>query len=352
MHDSRTTAPPQVQDPFGAPAESRPARTVWFHRSHGRLYGGHIKHSHYFGHVVRMTGFRPKISFSGEEQPDDPSARECRRLWPDAGTAVAGSWDPAPDDVLFLAGADWGYLNERRLETLPNPRINLIQHVRHAQENTAPRLYRYLGERAVRICVSQEVADAITATGRVNGPVLVIPNGIDMTPFAPTGSGSPADFDRRRQRITIAGYKSPNLARALSAKLGAEGIEHRLVLDFRDRSEFLRLLRESRIAVCLPRAEEGFYLPALEAMAAGCIVVTTDCIGNRGFCRHGTNSLIAERTLESLLRTLRRAVAMSAMERAHLHRHGRDMALEHSLERERSRFHAILRDIDRLWRTG
>ena len=106
MHGSRTTALPQEPDPFGTPAESRPARTVWFHRSHGRLYGGHIKHSHYFGHVARMTGFRPKISFSGEEQPDDPSARECRRLWPDAGTTVTGSWDPATDDVLFLACID------------------------------------------------------------------------------------------------------------------------------------------------------------------------------------------------------------------------------------------------------
>ena len=51
---------------------------------------------------------------------------------------------------------------------------------------------------------------------------------------------------------------------------------------------------------CLPRAEEGFYLPALEAMASGCLVVTLDCIGNRGFRRHDDNCLVAESSPESL----------------------------------------------------
>lgn len=321
-------------------------RTVWFHRDYVRLFGGHVKHSHYFDHVRRIAGFAPRITFSAEPS-NESQARERRRLWPAGNGVMAERWEPADRDVLFLAGVDWRHLYGSGLETLANPRINLVQHVRHAHEGTE--LYRYLSERAVRICVSQEVADAISATGRTNGPVLTIPNGIDVTPFGSEGGGSPAGFDERRRPVTIVGYKSPALARTLSERLGAANIEHLLVCEFLDRSAFLALLGESRVAVCLPREREGFYLPALEAMASGCLVVTLDCIGNRGFCRHDANCLVAGHDPESLFRATKRALALGAAERGRMHRQARDTAAEHSLEAERSRFHAVLGDIDRLW---
>ena len=322
-------------------------RTVWFYRDYVRLYGGHVKHSHYFDHVRRMPDFAPKITFSGEPS-SDLQARERQRLWPAGDGIMARRWEPAGDDVLFLAGVDWRYLFESGLETLANPRINFIQHVRHAHENTE--LHRYLSERAIRICVSQEVADAISATGRTHGPVLTIPNGIDVPPFRSVEDGSPAGFDQRRQPVTIVGYKSPDLAQGLSRRLDAARIEHRLVSEFLDRSAFLELIGESRTVVCLPREREGFYLPALEAMASGCLVVTLDCIGNRSFCHHAENCLIAEHDPESLFRATKRALALSASERRRMHRRAADTAAAHSLEAERQRFHAILGDIDCLWR--
>ena len=321
-------------------------RTVWFYRDYVRLFGGHVKHSHYFDHVRRMPGFTPRITFSAEPS-NESQARERRRLWRAGNGVMAERWEPADRDVLFLAGVDWRYLYGSGLETLPNPRINLIQHVRHAHEGTE--LYRYLSQRAIRICVSREVADVISATGQTNGPVLTIPNGIDVTPFDSAGGSSPAGFDERRRPVTIVGYKSPELARALSERLDAANIEHLLVCDFLDRSAFLALLGESRVAVCLPREREGFYLPALEAMASGCLVVTLDCIGNRGFCRHDANCVVAEHDPESLFRATKRVLAMSVPERERMHRQARETAAEHSLEAERSRFHAILGDIDRLW---
>ena len=321
-------------------------RTVWFYRDYLRLYGGHVKHSHYFDHVRRMPDFAPKITFSAEPSSDS-LARERQRLWPAGDGIMARRWEPADRDVLFLAGVDWRYLFGSGLEALANPRINLVQHVRHAHENTE--LHRYLSERAIRICVSQEVADAISATGRTNGPVLTIPNGIDVASFRSLEDGSPAGFDERRQPLTIVGYKSPEFARALSERLDAANIEHLLVSDFLDRSAFLALLGESRVAVCLPREREGFYLPALEAMASGCLVVTLDCIGNRGFCRHDANCLVAEHDPESLFRATRRVLAMSAPERERMHRQALDTAAGHSLDAERSRFQAILGDVDRLW---
>ena len=328
---------------------SREARAVWFYRDYVRLYGGHVKHSHYFGHVRRMPGFAPRIAFS-EAPSSEPQARERRRLWPAGDAVVAGHWEPADRDVLFLAGVDWRYLFARGIDGIAHPRINLVQHVRHAHQGTE--LYRYLAERAIRICVSQEVSDAISATGRVNGPVLTIPNGINVAPFEPAGDGAPAQYRKRPLAAAIIAYKRPDLGRAVSERLDAEGVEHRLVTEFMDRSVFLSVLAESRVVVCLPHAEEGFYLTALEAMACGCIVVTLDCVGNRGVCRHEDNCLLAEPNAESLFDMTCRAHGMSASERAGMHRQARDTAAAHSLEAERARFHAVLGDVDHLWRTG
>ena len=325
-------------------------RLVWFHRGYRRVTGGQVKVSHYFGHVLRMPGFAPMIAFAGE--PLSASyARTLRELWP-AGRdpAIVGHWEPGRHDLFFLAGVDWRYPEKRGFGTPDNPRINLIQGLRHVREGTE--LYGYLAERAVRICVSHEVAEALRATGRAKGPVLAIPNGIDVEPFEPDGEGAPAGYGHRTRPIVIAGYKRPELARDLSERLHAAHIEHRLLGAFVERSAFLDALAESQVAVCLPYAEEGFYMPALEAMALGCVVVTLDGIGNRAFCRHRENCLVAEPDSESLFRAARRALALSAPERGRLHRSARDTAALHSLEAERRRFHAILGDIDHLWREG
>ena len=313
-----------------------------------RLTGGHLKHSHYFEHVRRIPGFAPRITFGGEA-PNDSQVRERRRLWPTGDNGTAARWEPSRRDVLFLAGVDWRYLANSGPEGRENPRVNLIQHVRHAYEGTE--LYRYLAGKAIRICVSQEVADAIADTGRANGPILTIPNGTDITPVDTVQEGSPEACKAQRQPITIIGYKSPDLARALSERL-TERTAHRLVTEFLDRCTFLDRLVDSRIVVCLPRPEEGFYLPALEAMALGCLVVTLDCIGNRSFCHHDENCLIAESNPDSLFEATKRMLDMSAPECDRLLRRARDTATAHSLNAERTRFHAILGDVDQLWRMG
>jgi GT2 family glycosyltransferase len=51
---------------------------------------------------------------------------------------------------------------------------------------------------------------------------------------------------------------------------------------------------------------EGFCLPPLEAMAAGCAVVCTDAHGNRDFCRDGENCLMPESTPEAVAAAIRR----------------------------------------------
>ena len=309
--------------------------------------GGHVKYAHYFDHVRRIPGFAPRITFR-EAPANESLARERERLWPLRAGDLAEGWEPEPRDVLFLAGLDWRFLSKSGLDGLSNPRINFVQGVRHAREGTE--LHGYLAERAIRIRVSEEVASAIATTGRTNGPILTIPSGIDLTPFAPVEEGSPAGFDARPSAVTIVSHKRPDLSRDLAARLDAGGVEYRLIAEFIDRDEFLDGLSGTRAAVCLPHVEEGFYLPALEAMALGCLVVTLDCIGNRGFYHHERSCLLAEPDSDSLGRAAMRALAMSASERGGMHRQARAIAVRHSLEAERARFHAVLGNVDRHWR--
>ena len=109
------------------------------------------------------------------------------------------------------------------------------------------------------------------ATGRTNGPVLTIPNGIDVAPFESSGGriprwGSTSVAGQSRSSATSV----PTSRRTFVRSAGCSA--HRSTCwyaEFLDRSAFLALLGESRIVVCLPLEREGFYLPALEAMACG-----------------------------------------------------------------------------------
>jgi glycosyltransferase involved in cell wall biosynthesis len=51
---------------------------------------------------------------------------------------------------------------------------------------------------------------------------------------------------------------------------------------------------------------EGFSLPPLEAMACGAISVMTDATGNMDFARHMQNTIIIDRSADSLMNALRR----------------------------------------------
>ena len=147
----------------------------------------------------------------------------------------------------------------------------------------------------------------------------------------------------------VVGYKRPDLAKALSKCLNEAKVPHRLLLGFLPGDKFLATLAEADVSVCLPYVEEGFYLPALEAMACGGIVVTLDCIGNRSFCRNDQNCLIAPSDPSALAATVIRASALSPKARKALRRQANETLRRHSLAKERQRFHEILGDIRRIW---
>src|SRR5690606_6535511 len=126
--------------------------------------------------------------------------------------------------------------------------------------------------------------------GRVNGPVHVIEAALEL----PAVPAPPA----RDEAVFIGALKQPVLGRALAAELQARGRNVLLADQWQARADYLGRLGRCSIAVLLPNPTEGFYLPALEAMALGTAVVVPDCLGNRAYLEPGVNAQVPAATVE------------------------------------------------------
>lgn len=249
-------------------------RRVLFHRNYQGFSGGHLKVLDYVRHTQAAAGHSAEIYITPDSHPDHP--------WQGDVTLVR-EYRPEAADALFIAGTDW-----QALDAYPGiedriPVINLIQGLRHAAPEGP--LFRFLHRRATRICVSAEVAAALRATGACNGPVHTIPNGIDAAQLPPPALVPACD-------VFIGGIKQPSLAADLAERLRRRGLQVDDLTLAVPRPEFLARMSRARLVVLLPLLEEGFYLPALEAMAMGCVVICPDCIGNRAFCMDEVTALV------------------------------------------------------------
>lgn len=300
-------------------------RKLLFHRDFRGFAGGHLKVWDYFKHTKESAFFEPEIYLTPF------SLRDALNPWFAGGEKALTEWKPGEADALFLAGLDWLAVPE----DCAKPVINLVQGLRHALPED-PR-YAFLRRRATRICVSRQVADAIVSTGQVNGPVVAIPNGLDL-------ANLPVSASERDIPVLIAGYKEPNSAESLSDSLRTRGIPAFCLTKKLPRSEYLSLVARSQVTVFLPNQllGEGFYLPALEGMALGTLVVCPDCVGNRDFCIDGYNCFMPEYSTLALSAACLEALYSDAAKIHSLQTNSRLMAELHKLEAERKSYLGIL----------
>jgi len=134
----------------------------------------------------------------------------------------------------------------------------------------------------------------------------LIPPGIDLENFRPL-----PDARRREDMVLALGRSNPlkNLPLTVDGWRGLPeprpelclfGIEPELASEPGMRhvqapsdEQVNELFNEATVFI-QTSTHEGFALPPLEAMAAGCAVVTTDAHGNRDFCVDGENCLMPE----------------------------------------------------------
>ncbi len=286
----------------------------------------------YFAHMQSSMAFAPEIFFS------DTTRWDQENPWLKAKYKKVFNYVPSNYDYVFLAGMDWNiYLNAAR--PLKQPVINLIQHVRHA--DPAEDVNQFLTQPAIRICVAQQVTDAILATGKVNGPVFTIANGLELPRLSVV----------KQWDVLVLGNKQPVLAAELATQLMSSGLRVLVVDKWMPRDDLYVQMAASRMALLLPHLAEGFYLPALEAMHFCDLVVVPDAIGNRAFCINGTNCLMPEYTQNSIAVTMSAALEiLNSSELLEPYKAEAKKTVEHfSLQRERSEFLSLMKRVDMLW---
>ncbi len=310
-------------------------KSILFYRDFQEYTGGHQKVADYFYHLKSSVEFNVDIAFSSSTLWDSSNP------WFPEYVEKERSYIPANYDYAFLAGMDWAtYLS---LNPKPDqPIVNLIQHVRHAEP--AQPMHRYLSERAVRVCVSQEVANTIQSTGLVNGPVFTINNGIAIPAVEKT---------TKQHELFIFGPKNPEVAIALKDELAQQDINAHSINHWLARDELLSLLAASRIVVLLPNSTEGFYLPALESMSYADLTIVPDCVGNRSFCHDRQNCLFPAYNTPALAAAVKDALQiLQQPEQLNIFKRNCAGTLAyHSLERERTEFLGLMRQLDSIWQS-
>jgi glycosyltransferase involved in cell wall biosynthesis len=298
-------------------------KQILFVKKSSRISGGHIKFHDYFTHALHHPDIDPYVflAFAKEHGPGE--------IWRSDLERIVTQPDIEPFDAVFVDGRDWELLPDGVNGTTL---IHLIQDFRHADADD-PR-FAFLSQHAVRICTSPELADAVRPFAR--GPVEVIPNGIDCRLFTPSV--------KEKGSVLVWARKDADLGKAIRKSLEAGGTSVRLLTRPVSREEFARLLGRSEVFIGLTKEREGFFLPALEAMASGCAVVCADAIGNRSFCVDGDTCATAQygdgadhaRLARDLLADRERADV--------LRERGAATARKYTLEREQALFHHIVEE--------
>ena len=311
-------------------------KEVLFYRNFKKYQGGHLKVWDYFLHVLSSPDHTAKVRFSANSVWDE------RNPWRGMRGYTIGPDTPANPDILFLDGRDWESLPEEERKSSRVPIINFIQHVRHGFADN-PR-YAFLQHRAIRICNSEETADSIRSTGRVNGPIFTIPYGLERELFP-----KPIPFAEKDLDFLIVAIKQPKLGRRLRRRLWRPGRRNQLLVDPVLRRDFLDLMNRARVSVFLPHQTEGFYIPALEGMALDTFVVCPDCVGNRSFCLPEHNCFRPELASGAIRGAAEAALRLEPSEVATYLANARETFARHDLMRERKDFLEILNQVDQLW---
>lgn len=266
------------------------------------LAGGVIKILDYAAHGadlgIAVTLWAPPVPNGGEPILTLPVAR---RLLDDPGVVVESlnALDLPPDPsrvVLFTEPTHHDLIEAAISESLGENLFHLVQGTRHANPSWQDGLnYRLLHRPMHRIAVTPQVFDAITPVANDRYPVTTILEGHNAAWFSGRPQVSNAAPTRRHpQRVLYTTWKS-DIGDRVATMLAKD-----------PRFAFIAIRREigwqslrnryhgADIFLCAPGPEEGFYLPGLEAMAAGAVVVSAAVGGNRAYLRPAENAVLAD----------------------------------------------------------
>ena len=304
---------------------------ILFADQSSRPSGGTLKLCHYFEHALSLFPQTTKIYM-----PEDTPWTPCNLFAPHRNRVIHNiDWQTV--SVMVISGWGWERFVPGNFHAAPPFQvIYLVQ----SFNKFRPRDSRFSGfaNPAIRICVSEPLSTKLKTLGIANGPIHTIPAGIDVDQLQITGEFSGC----RDTDVLIIGLKNPQISKLIAEEGRTLGIKARLLTELLPREEFLQQIAHARIVICLPAAIEGFYLPALEAMAIGSLVIVPPVVGNT-YCIHGFNCIVPEYDVNGIIGAIKFALGLSLSKSKELIENANMTAQKHSLSKERAAFHGILK---------
>ena len=306
--------------------------------------GGVVKVFDYVNHAVAL-GYEPIIASPERYREDLPlfTNRRFSNLTPEGGLKYIDLEQVSlgPDDLAFLTWPTHYEVVERRMSrwTQHEQVIQIVQNVRWANPAFAGGYaVRVLSRPMARIMTNDVVLEAVKPYLNPTSLTEVIQLGHDAAFFAKsrTGSlGSPL-------KIAYTTWKS-DVGDKVASLLSGPDFQIKAIRRPAGWEELRKLYHWADVFLATPFAEEGFYMPGLEAMAAGNVVISPDAGGNRAYCDFGKNCLPVElddaRGYAAVLKSLK---SERTEEVNRLRREGYETVKRHTLEHEKERFGEFL----------
>jgi hypothetical protein len=306
-----------------------------------RPVGGVVKIFDYVNHAISL-GYEPVIACPETYKPGLPLfeierfadiSPENGILFTDLDKVAVG-----PHDLAFLSWPTHYGIAEPRFSrwTEHEQVISIVQNVRWANPDwIGGYAVRLLSRPMARIMTNEVVLEACRPYLNESSMTRVITLGNDSEFFSKErkgGLGNPV-------RVGHTTWKSAVGDEVAEALAGDPGFEFRAIRNPVGWKELRKLYHWSDVFLASPLAEEGFYMPGLEAMAAGAIVVTPDAGGNRSYCRFGVNCLpVRLDDAGDYVAALRALRGYGEREIGALRRGGYEAVGRHTLENERDGF--------------
>jgi hypothetical protein len=219
--------------------------------------------------------------------------------------------------------------------TVPEQVIHIVQGLCHADPSfIGGYALRLLTVPLARIVISELVLEAVKPFLNQDSYTKVILLGHDAPFFSKQRTGGiPAPAN-----VAHTTWKS-GIGDRIEAQLLNGPFRFRAVRHTADWEELRRLYHWADMFLCTPGPEEGFYLPGLEAMSAGAIVLTPDVGGNLVYCRFGENCFQVELENESSYITVLKSLVRKSHDQIDKVRQmGYRTVKQHELSREKERF--------------
>lgn len=310
--------------------------------------GGVVKIMDYASHAQSM-GYRISLWCPSDYSPDLPlfNFERFRSLDPTSGSVDIHAervLTVGPDDLVFLSLPSNFAVAHRSLPPGMSPEriIHIIQNVRHVTPTWGRgQPLRLLTRPMARISTNDIVHGAIAPYLDSRALHRVIPLGHDLGYFYEEREGGL----HRPVRVAYTTWKS-DVGDRVAASMDPKGFTFRAIREHVTWEDLRELYRWADVFLCAPNLEEGFYMPGLEAMESGALVITPDVGGNMAYCRPGENCVLVDfEDADDYVRALRDITTWPIEKIDAFRTGGRAACAPFDLDREREQFGDFLDDL-------